>query len=171
MDVFESILISGLSWWQINSSNIKRLLCMSSTLSLPVNRDVTRGERASMVVPAGRPKLTRYLPSIRPSRFATLGLHKACVCVGVCVFLFAFTLLSSSYRQVRSVSSENLSRWSLRHNWTGHLFLFFLPLCAQWIVICSFLKGLFDKYTEDRAEVARGSGATNKCRKVQTSWI
>lgn len=58
---------------------------MLSTLSLPVNGDVMRGERASMVVPAGRPKLTHYLPSIRPSRFATLGLHKACVCAGVCV--------------------------------------------------------------------------------------
>lgn len=41
----------------------------------------------SMVVPAGRPKLTHYLPSIRPSRFATLGLHKLCVCVRVCLSL------------------------------------------------------------------------------------
>ncbi len=53
-----------------------------------------------------------------------------CIYVSVCVFLFAFTLLSSSYRQVRSVSTENLSHWSLRHNWTGHLSLFFLPLCV-----------------------------------------
>lgn len=58
---------------------------MLSTLSLPVNGDVMRGERASMVVPAGRPKLTHYLPSIRPSRFATLGLHKACVYICECV--------------------------------------------------------------------------------------
>lgn len=58
---------------------------MLSTLSLPVNGDVMRGERATMVVPAGRPKLTHYLPSIRPSRFATVGLHRASVCVRVCV--------------------------------------------------------------------------------------
>lgn len=83
MDVFESILISGLSWWQINSSNSKRLLCMLSTLSLPVNGDMMRGEGASMVVPAGRPKLTHYLPSIRPSRFTTLGPQHAYVCVYV----------------------------------------------------------------------------------------
>lgn len=83
MDVFESILISGLSWWQINSSNSKRLLCMLSTLSLPVNGDVMRGEGASMVVPAGRPKLTHYLPSIRPFRFTTLGLQHAYMCVYV----------------------------------------------------------------------------------------
>lgn len=58
---------------------------MLSTLSLRVNGDVMRGERASMVVPAGRPKLTHYLPSIRPSRFATLGPHTQCVCVSVSV--------------------------------------------------------------------------------------
>lgn len=86
---------------------------MLSTLYLPVNGDVTRGEGASAVVPAGRSKLPHYLPSIRPSRFSTLCLHNVCVCVriNVCVhvFVFVFTPLSSSYRQLRSVSTENLS--------------------------------------------------------------
>lgn len=82
---------------------------MLSTLSLRVNGDVMRGERESMVVPAGRPKLTHYLPSIRPSRFATLAPHTQCVgvCVSGCVC--AFSPLSSSYKHLGSVSSENLS--------------------------------------------------------------
>lgn len=85
---------------------------MLSILSLPVNGDVMRGERASMVVPAGRPKLTHYLPSIRPSRFATLGPPQSMrvrAYVSVCVCLCVFILLSSSYRQLRSVPTENLS--------------------------------------------------------------
>ena len=120
---------------------------MLSTLSLPVNGDVMRGERASMVVLAGRPKLAHYLPSIRPSRFATLGLHNACVrvCVCVCVWVFlcAFILLSSSCRQLRSVFIENLSHWLLRRNWTGHfspsssLSLSLSLSVSVWVCICS----------------------------------
>lgn len=108
-------------WWQINSSDIMRLFCMMSTLSLPVYGNVMSGDMASIVVPAGKPKLAHYLPSFGPSHFATLGL---CVCV--CI---VFTPLSSSYRQLRDVSMESLPHWSLWHNWTISS-LFFIPMCA-----------------------------------------
>lgn len=150
MDVFESILISGLSWWQINSSISKRVLCMLSTLSLPVNGDVMRGEGASVVVPAGRPKLTHYLPSIRPSRFATLGLYHAYMWAHVCFCVPSpcWVYHADDWREI-SVKSSLTDHW---RNWTDHLSLFLsLSLCVyeyvclfiQWHVLYRPLKGSF----------------------------
>lgn len=87
--------------------------------------------------------------------------------VCVCVFLFAFTLLSSSYRQLRSFSTEKISCWSLRHNWQAISLSFFIRVCVCRYVLneCSFV------WQIRRAGVILSSGATDMCREVKTSWI
>lgn len=158
MDVFESILIPGLSWWQINSGLTWRgpfACCEHLIQYLPVNGDVMRGEGASTLVPAGRSKLPHYLPSIRPSRFATLGLPNlsACARTRTCLYLSSPRWVHHTGK-LRSVSTkDSLTDLS---DILDRLFLSFFPSLCVCISVCfglreaedcDSLKGVMDKYT------------------------